>query len=220
MSRFLSKSAERTLPFMKTLRSYTSGKMVQWMKEADGAFRRMQECLESLPTMVIPTKGETLTMYLATSKEIMSIILMAERGKKQIPIYFIRRCRNLIKGQILADFLALSSENKEAKNEEVKRKEPEPKNAWKLFTNGSSSSDGSGAGLMVVSPEGKEYTYVLRFTFETTNNEAKYEALLAGLRIAKEMEIQELIISIDSQLVANQVKGLFEARQTTIKQYL
>ncbi|GJU40945.1 reverse transcriptase domain-containing protein [Tanacetum coccineum] len=246
VSRFLSKSAKRTLPFMKTLRSYTSGKMVQWTKEADKAFRRMKECLESLPTMVIPTKGETLTMYLATSEEIMSAILMAERGKKQIPIYFVSRTlhiaelkyieleklilalvydarklgRNSIKGQILADFLALPSENKEAKNEEVKRKEPEPKNAWKLFTNGSSSSDGSGAGLMVVSPEGKEYTYVLRFTFETTNNEAKYEALLAGLRIAKEMEIQELIISIDSQLVANQVKGLFEARQTTIKQYL
>ncbi|GKB46016.1 reverse transcriptase domain-containing protein, partial [Tanacetum coccineum] len=129
------------------------------------------------------------------------------------------RGRNLIKGKILADFLAETPlpEIKEAQNEEVKRKEPEPENAWKLFTDGASSSDGSGAGLMVVSPEGKEYTYALRFEFETTNNEAKYEALLAGLRIAKEMEIQELIIFVDSQLVANQVKGLFEAMQPTIK---
>ncbi|GJR04612.1 hypothetical protein Tco_0527596 [Tanacetum coccineum] len=68
LSRFLSKSAEKTLPFMKTLKICTSGKMVQWTKEADEAFRRMKECLESLPTMVIPTKGETLTMYLATSE--------------------------------------------------------------------------------------------------------------------------------------------------------
>nr|GEW11868.1 reverse transcriptase domain-containing protein [Tanacetum cinerariifolium] len=74
--------------------------------------------------------------------------------------------------------------------------------------------------LMLVDPEGKEYTYALRFKFETTNNKAEYEALLAGLRIAKEMKIQELIIFVDSQLVANQVNGLFEARKPVIKQYL
>ncbi|GKA31714.1 reverse transcriptase domain-containing protein [Tanacetum coccineum] len=109
------------------------------------------------------------------------------------------------------------TENRVAKKEEVKRKEPEPENAWKLFTDGASSADVLGAGLMVVSPERMEYTYTLRFEFETTNNEAEYEALLAGLRIAKELEIRELIIFVDSQLVANQVKGLFEARQQTIK---
>nr|GEU40921.1 reverse transcriptase domain-containing protein [Tanacetum cinerariifolium] len=85
---------------------------------------------------------------------------------------------------------------------------------------GASSSDGSRAGLMLVNPEAKEYMYTLRFKFETTNNEAEYEALIAGLHIAKEMHIQELAIFVDSQLVANQVKGLFEARQQTIKQYL
>ncbi|GKF22128.1 reverse transcriptase domain-containing protein, partial [Tanacetum coccineum] len=88
--------------------------------------------------------------------------------------------------------------DKEIQNGEAKRKEPELENAWKLFTDGASSSDGSVAGLLLVNPEGKEYTYALRFEFETTNNEAKYEALLEGLRIAKEMKIQELIIFIDS----------------------
>ncbi|GKG42852.1 reverse transcriptase domain-containing protein, partial [Tanacetum coccineum] len=69
--------------------------------------------------------------------------------------------------------------DREIKDEEAKRKEPGPKNAWKLFTDGASSSDGSGAGLILINPEGKEYTYALRFEFETTNNEAEYEALLA-----------------------------------------
>ncbi|GJS58240.1 reverse transcriptase domain-containing protein [Tanacetum coccineum] len=41
------------------------------------------------------------------------------------------------------------------------------------------SKDRSGAGLMLIDPKGKEYTYALRFEFETTNNEAEYEALLA-----------------------------------------
>ncbi|GKA54669.1 reverse transcriptase domain-containing protein [Tanacetum coccineum] len=130
--------------------------------------------------------------------------------------------RNSIKGQILADFLVETSptEREEEKKGEPKRKEPEPENTWKLFTDVASSSDGSGAGLLLVNPEGKEYTYVLRFEFETTNNKAEYEALIAGLRIAKEMQIQELAVFVDSQLVPNQVKGLFEARKQTIKQYL
>ncbi|GKC59968.1 reverse transcriptase domain-containing protein [Tanacetum coccineum] len=89
-----------------------------------------------------------------------------------------------------------------------------------MFTYGASSSDGSEAGLILINPEGKEYTYILIFEFETTNNEAEYEALLAGLRIAIEMKIQELAIFVEFWLVANQVKGLFEARQPVIKQYL
>nr|GEV22327.1 hypothetical protein [Tanacetum cinerariifolium] len=67
---------------------------------------------------------------------------------------------------------------------------------------------------------GREYTYALMFEFETTNNEAGYEALLAGLQITEEMKIEDLYIFVDSQLVANQVKGIFEARQPVIKQYL
>ncbi|GJZ49179.1 reverse transcriptase domain-containing protein [Tanacetum coccineum] len=52
------------------------------------------------------------------------------------------------------------------------------------------------------------------------NNEVEYEALLAGLRIVREMEIKILAIFVDSQLIANRVKGLFEAKQPAIKQYL
>nr|GFA85518.1 reverse transcriptase domain-containing protein [Tanacetum cinerariifolium]GFA87099.1 reverse transcriptase domain-containing protein [Tanacetum cinerariifolium] len=120
----------------------------------------------------------------------------------------------------LADFLAETppKKDKEIKNGEAKGKEPESENAWKLYTNRASSFDGSKAGLILVDSKGKEYTYALRFEFETTKNEAKYEALLAGLRIAKERKIQELIIFVDSQLVANQVNGLFEARKPVIKQ--
>ncbi|GKF16293.1 reverse transcriptase domain-containing protein [Tanacetum coccineum] len=201
--------------------------MVQWTTKADEAFRRMKELLEALPAVTVPTKGETLIMYLAVSEESISAILMAGRSKRQVPVYFASRKlqgaeleypeleklilaliefrgRNSVKGHILADFLAEtpSMRDREIKDEEAKRKEPEPENAWKLFTDEASSSDAPGAGLILVSPEEKEYTYALRFEFETTNNEAKYKALQAGLRIAKEMKVQELTIFIDSQLVA------------------
>ncbi|GJU32915.1 reverse transcriptase domain-containing protein [Tanacetum coccineum] len=130
--------------------------------------------------------------------------------------------RNSIKGQILADFLAEipTTESKEKETQDVRNEELVPKDTWKLYIDGASSSDGFEVGLILVNPEGREYTYALRFEFETTNNEAKYEALLAGLRIAKEIKIEDIDIFVDSQLVANQVKGLFEARQPVIKQYL
>ncbi|GKA61717.1 reverse transcriptase domain-containing protein [Tanacetum coccineum] len=91
---------------------------------------------------------------------------------------------------------------------------------WKLYTDGAASSDGSGAGLMLIDLEGKEYTYALRFGFKTTNNEAEYKALLAGLRIAQDMEITSLAIFIDSQLLVNQIKGTYAAKQPTIREYL
>ncbi|GKD10829.1 reverse transcriptase domain-containing protein, partial [Tanacetum coccineum] len=56
---------------------------------------------------------------------------------------------------------------------------PDSNSKWRLYTDGASNSDGSGAGLMLIDLEGKEYTYALQFEFETMNNEAEYEALLA-----------------------------------------
>nr|GEY83154.1 reverse transcriptase domain-containing protein [Tanacetum cinerariifolium] len=72
---------------------------------------------------------------------------------------------------------------------------------------------------MLIDPTGKQYTYALRFKFETTNNEAEYEALLAGIRIAQEMEIAKVAIFLDSQLLVNQIKGTLAAKQASIKDY-
>ncbi|GJT76400.1 reverse transcriptase domain-containing protein [Tanacetum coccineum] len=74
---------------------------------------------------------------------------------------------------------------------ESKKEGPKLENIWKLYTDGASSYDGSGAGLMLISLEGKEYTYALRLNLRP--------------RITKQI---------------NQVKGLFEAMQPAIKQYL
>ncbi|XP_071700144.1 uncharacterized protein [Rutidosis leptorrhynchoides] len=91
---------------------------------------------------------------------------------------------------------------------------------WELYTDRASSSDGAGAGLILTSPDGEEHTYALRFAFPVSNNEAKYEALLSGLRIAENMGIKALKVAVDSQLVANQLNGTFEARDPAMQKYL
>nr|GFA50803.1 reverse transcriptase domain-containing protein [Tanacetum cinerariifolium]GFA52754.1 reverse transcriptase domain-containing protein [Tanacetum cinerariifolium]GFA52877.1 reverse transcriptase domain-containing protein [Tanacetum cinerariifolium] len=78
-------------------------------------------------------------------------------------------------------------------------------NHGSCFADGSSYIDGSGAGLILTNPEGMEFTYALRFEFDATNNEPEYEALIAGLRIAKQMSVKNLQANLDSRLVANQV---------------
>ncbi|GKE81460.1 reverse transcriptase domain-containing protein [Tanacetum coccineum] len=90
-----------------------------------------------------------------------------------------------------ADFLVeIPFEDNEKK--EKPKEVPDSNSKWRLYTDGASNSNRSGAGLMLIDPEGKEYTYALCFEFETTNNEAEYKALLAGLRIAQEMEIAKV----------------------------
>ncbi|GKE00714.1 reverse transcriptase domain-containing protein [Tanacetum coccineum] len=83
-----------------------------------------------------------------------------------------------------------------------------------LFTDGSSCIDGSRAGLILTNPEGVEFTYAMRFRFEATNNEAEYEALIAGLRIAEQMGVKNLQANADSRLVANQVNGSYVAKES------
>ncbi|GJU98191.1 reverse transcriptase domain-containing protein [Tanacetum coccineum] len=67
---------------------------------------------------------------------------------------------------------------------------------------------------------GVEYTTTLRFQFETTNNKAEYEALIAELRIAEKMGIKNLEVNVDSKLVANQVNGTYIAKETDMIKYL
>ena len=63
-------------------------------------------------------------------------------------------------------------------------------NTWTLHMDGASNEQGSGAGLILKSPEGVMAEYALRFSFKTFNNQAEYEALIAGLRIAKDLKVE------------------------------
>nr|GEU32503.1 reverse transcriptase domain-containing protein [Tanacetum cinerariifolium] len=129
---------------------------------------------------------------------------LSKSAEKSLPFFkTLKKCTKKIKGQILADFIVERSEDGTPDTPIEDREElTDP---WILFTDGSSCVDDSGAGLIIMNPEGMEFTYALRFRFNATNNEAEYEALIAGLRIASQMGIQNLQENVDSKLVANQI---------------
>nr|GEV09585.1 reverse transcriptase domain-containing protein [Tanacetum cinerariifolium] len=126
------------------------------------------------------------------------------------------RPRTSVKGQILAYFLIeMPGDVSQAVPAAETQEEP-----WTLFTDGSSCMDGSSVGLILTSPEGVEFTYVLRFQFTASNNEAEYEALVAGLRIEARMGVKKVQVSVDSKLVANQVLGTYVTKEDNMIKYM
>ncbi|XP_071719207.1 uncharacterized protein [Rutidosis leptorrhynchoides] len=196
-------------------------------------------------------------VYLAASSEAISSVLIADRGKVQIPVYFVSKVlqnrevnypamekliyalvhttrpeisgriakwvielgeheidflpRNSVKGHVIADVLVELPSDMIKKGETTITRRDEDE-VWELYTDGTLSEEGAGIGLLIVSPNGEEITYAIRLKFASSNNEAEYEALLAGLRLGKSIDVQWLTAYADSQLVAIQLNGSFEAR--------
>lgn len=55
------------------------------------AFEDLKNYLVKLPTMSVPKEGKVLSSYLATSDETISVVLVREEGRRQLPVYFINR---------------------------------------------------------------------------------------------------------------------------------
>ncbi|GJV41983.1 reverse transcriptase domain-containing protein [Tanacetum coccineum] len=79
LNRFLAKSAEKSLPFFKTLKKCTKKSDFLWTEEVESAFRQMKELIAKLPMLTTPEEKEELVIYLAASKEAVSAVLMTER---------------------------------------------------------------------------------------------------------------------------------------------
>uniref|UniRef100_A0A2N9HAB0 Uncharacterized protein n=1 Tax=Fagus sylvatica TaxID=28930 RepID=A0A2N9HAB0_FAGSY len=95
------------------------------------------------------------------------------------------RPRTAIKAQALADFIAEFTHPWEEEGE------PEQLETWTVNIDGSSTKEMGGAGIILVSPEKDKFEYAIQLRFRATNNEAEYEALLAGLKTIKEDGSQE-----------------------------
>ncbi|GJU44988.1 reverse transcriptase domain-containing protein [Tanacetum coccineum] len=266
LSRFLSKGAERSLPFFKVLKSCKGKKKIHWTDEADKAFKEIKKFVQALPTLTAPRAGETLTMYLAASKESINAALFAKRSEEQIPIYFIsrvlqgaklnypaleklilalvhaaRRLRRYFQAHTIMvptgtpikqaltgpektgrvakwaielgehDIIFLKRDEREMpadflpeipfddSEKKVKEKEvSDPSNEWKLYTDGASSPDGAGAGLMLIDPaEGKGFEgYIVEHVRRNQNKKVDALSNLASMtfeHLTKEVLVEVLV---------------------------
>ncbi|GJT09977.1 reverse transcriptase domain-containing protein [Tanacetum coccineum] len=78
LDRFLARSTEKALPFFKTLKGCIEKRDFWGSQEVEEALQKLKLHLQSLPALIVPIPGETLTLYLAASHETVSSVLMAE----------------------------------------------------------------------------------------------------------------------------------------------
>ena len=126
------------------------------------------------------------------------------------------KSKTVIKGQILADFVMEFTSEEPSQNTQAMNDLP----IWKLSVDGASNAQGSGAGLILTSPEGIDIKYTLRFGFQASNNGAEYEVVIAGLNLAHSLEVNQLEVCSDSQLVVRQIEDTYEVKSGRMILYL
>ena len=114
-----------------------------------------------------------------------------------------------VKGQVLADLVAAFARTpaeEEVGKQGMDRKlvgmvsSQEPL-SWRVYLDGVANQRGSKLGLVLISPEKVTIEKSLRLGFSTTNNEAEYKALLAGMTMVQKMGRKTVEIFSDSRLV-------------------
>ncbi|XP_073049456.1 uncharacterized protein [Primulina eburnea] len=115
--------------------------------------------------------------------------------------------RVAIKAQALTDFLIVMIQPRE---EEV----------WRVFVDDASNLSGCGVVVVLTTPSIEKIKLALRIDSRVTNNEAEYEAVRAGLQATREVGASRVIIYSYSQLVTQQIKGRYEAKNEKMLKYL
>jgi len=116
--------------------------------------------------------------------------------------------RGSVKGQHLADIVV-----------ELHGSASHPEQTWVLFVDGSSDKRNVGAGIVIEGPGGFTVDHSLQFKFKASNNQAEYEALIAGLKLAKDLGARRLRCNTDSRLVVGQVQGEYQVKDDLLLQY-
>ena len=104
------------------------------------------------------------------------------------------KLKTTIKGQILADFVMEFTSVELTEATQLTSDLP----IWRLSVDKAANAQGSGAGLILTSPDGIDIEYALRFGFRAFNNEAEYEAVIVVLNLAHSMEVDQLEVCSDS----------------------
>jgi ribonuclease HI len=90
---------------------------------------------------------------------------------------------------------------------------------WHMHFDGSCSSEGNGAGITLVSPEGKIHNLSYRLEFACTNNATEFEALLLGTENSFNLGCGHLSIFENFELVVNLIHKICSPRNEMMEQY-
>lgn len=88
-----------------------------------------------------------------------------------------------------------------------------------LLFNGSNYQHGGGVWVILIPLDGMHMPLSLKLKFECTYNMVKYESLVLGIQNSIGLDVKSINSFGDSQLVVNQVNGLYQCRNEELKNY-
>jgi ribonuclease HI len=126
--------------------------------------------------------------------------------------------RTTIKSQVLADFIVDWTRPVGPQQEHVET-------VWTIHCDGTWCHAGAGAAAIITSPTGVKHRYAAHLSFalesdRCTNNIAKYEAVILGLRKLQALGMITCIIKTDSEVVAGLIEKEYSAKEPVLMQYL
>ncbi|XP_074299042.1 uncharacterized protein LOC141630059 [Silene latifolia] len=243
LNRFISRFSDRCRLFYDILRK---SQKFEWTSEHEKAFGELKHYLSTPPLLSKPEQGEPLYLYLSVTEAAVSAVLVREH--EVVTNYLLRTIirkpelsgrmvkwsvhlsgydlkfepRTAIKSQALADFVSDFSPTlqEHADSEILTLSKAKGEQVWELHVDGASNTKGAGVGLLLKSPQGEQIIQAVWCEFKATNNEAEYEALILGLQLALEMQINHINVYSDSQLIVNHVNNVYTARDPIMVAYL
>ncbi|XP_020239496.1 uncharacterized protein LOC109818442 [Cajanus cajan] len=240
LARFLPCMAEKSRPIMSLLKKATK---FQWTEECEWAFQNFKTMLTTPPLLTKPDPGLDMIVYISVSDKAISTVLVQEKIE-QTPVYFVSRAlqdtemryQHLEKTVLALVYTARRLRHYFQSHRVLVRtdspitkvlRKPELAGrmvAWSIELSqfdihGSSNQRGSGAGIILEGPGQVVIEQSLRFGFKKSNNQAEYEALLAGLRLAQDLGVTKIQCWSDSQVVTGQVNGTFQIKEPTLLLY-
>ncbi|XP_070030029.1 uncharacterized protein [Nicotiana sylvestris] len=91
---------------------------------------------------------------------------------------------------------------------------------WRIFFDRVANFKGVGIGAILILEIGQHYPVSAKLRFPYTNNVAEYEACISGLKMAIDMNVQELLVIVDSDFLIHQVRDDWTTKNSRILQYL
>nr|GEX64666.1 hypothetical protein [Tanacetum cinerariifolium] len=233
LNRFLSRSAERALPFFETLKNITNENKDDylWTEETERAFQKIKKIIIKLLTLTTLVSEEALYVYLVSSQDTVSGVLLAERKGKQTPIRYVSRTLHeaeriyALLEKLALCLLHLSWRLRrcfEAYMIKLITDQPIKQilNKLEVLADFLNEIPIGTKHLEICSLTGEEAKMELWTLCTDGASSLKGVASLAGLRIERKMKVHALKVKVDSKLVACQLNDEFVASSEVMTKYL
>ena len=91
--------------------------------------------------------------------------------------------------------------------------------SWKMYFNGTINHNGSGIGVLLISPKETHIPFSGRLNFPATNNATEYEACIMGLQAVLSLGVREFEVYEDSTLIISQIQNKWKIKEERLMPY-